>query len=316
MVLIVEKIISIFLIMALGFFANRIGVLPQEGSDFLTNLLIKIITPCMVFSSITSKELSEDTLSATIQAFVGGLIFFTCTALICFVLSKFVFRIEKEDVGTYAFTLGSINSGFMGFPITLALFGSEILYYVVIHNIALTIYLYSIGAVILSVCSGGKASFNLRSFLKSFTNVNAVASFISIIMLFAGLHLPSILFETVESIGDATVPISMLLVGMQLGQSNPLKMLKNGKMVALSLIKMLAFPVLTFLAVNWLPLATSVKVCMVFASVFPAAVGAVPVVAIEGRNALASAELVAFTTLVSVATIPIFATLITAYYGL
>ena len=314
MILIIEKIVSIFLIMAIGFFANRIGVLPKEANDVLTSVLIKIITPCMLISSITSKELSEDTVSATIQIFCGGLIFFIVCAFISFILSKYVFHIKEDEVGTYAFTLGSINSGFMGFPVTLALFGSEILYFMVIHNITLTVYMYSFGPVILAAGHGRKSSFNWHPFLKSFLNINTIVSFISIIMLFAGLHLPSFLFDTVESVGDATVPISMLLVGLQLGQSNPLKILKNGKMVALSLIKMLTFPVLTFLAVNWLPLATSVKVCMVFAAVFPAAVAAAPVTSLEGKDPVPSAEMIAFTTLVSVATIPLFAALITAYY--
>ncbi len=316
MLLIIEKIVSIFLIMALGFIANRVGVLPKEANDFLTNLLIKVITPCMVFASITSKELEDDTVAATIQVFFGALVFFMVAALIGFLLSKYVFRAKPEQIGIYTFTYGSINSGFMGFPITLALFGSEILYFVVIHNITLTIYLYSIGPAILALCSGEKASFSWKTFFHSFLNINTIASVVSIFMLFTGLHLPDFLFDTVESVSDATVPVSMLLVGMQLGQTNPLKMLANGKMVGLSLIKMLTLPVLTFLAVNWLPLSVSVKVAMVFAAVFPAAVATVPVVTLEGKDSIATAEIVAFTTLVSVATIPIFATLITAYYSL
>ncbi len=135
-------------------------------------------------------------------------------------------------------------------------------------------------------------------------------------MLFAGLHLPAVLFQTTETIGNATVPVSMLLVGMQLGDSNPLGMLKHGRMVAISVVKMLLLPVLTFLAINWLPLAVNVKVCLIFAAVFPAAVAAVPVTAMEGKNTLASAETVAFTTLLSVVTVPLFAAILMGYYNI
>lgn len=314
MVLIIEKIISIFLIMAVGFAANRLGVLPKEANEFLTNLLIKIITPCMIVSSITSKELTEETFAATIETLVLAMLFFIFAAIAGYLICKFIFRVEPENLGVYAFTFGSINSGFIGFPITLALFGADILYLMVLHNIALTVYLYSLGPIILSAGSGSKKAFDLKSFLLSFCNINAIVSFISIVMLFAGLHLPATIFETAETIGDATVPISMLLVGMQLGDTNPVKMLAHGKMVGISFTKMLLLPVLTFLAVNWLPIPSAVKLCLTFAAVFPGAVAAVPVTSLEGKNALPSAEVVAFTTLLSILTIPAFATVLTAYY--
>ena len=186
----------------------------------------------------------------------------------------------------------------------------------VLHNIMLTIYTYTFGPTILSLGSKEKKSFNWKAFLLSFCNINAVVAFISIIMLFAGLHLPAFLFQTTETIGNATVPVSMLLVGMQLGDSNPLGMLKHGRMVAISVVKMLLLPVLTFLAINWLPLAVNVKVCLIFAAVFPAAVAAVPVTAMEGKNTLASAETVAFTTLLSVVTVPLFAAILMGYYNI
>ena len=62
--------------MAVGFVANRTGVLPREGNKFLTNLLIKVIAPCMIFSSITSKELTDDTFAATLYTLLGAALFF------------------------------------------------------------------------------------------------------------------------------------------------------------------------------------------------------------------------------------------------
>ena len=294
--------------------ANRMGVLPKEANEFLTSLLIKIITPCMILSSITSKELTDETFAATVETLIFAILFFVLAAVVGYILCRFVIHVDKEDLGMYAFTFGSINSGFIGFPITLALFGSDILYLMVIHNIALTVYLYSFGPTILGLGDRGKKSFDFKSFLLSFWNINAIVSLISIVMLFAGLHLPSALFETAETIGDATVPVSMLLVGMQLGDTNPVKMLAHGKMVAISLTKMLLLPVLTFLAVNWLPIPTGVKLCLTFAAVFPAAVAAVPVTSLEGKNALSCAEVVAFTTLLSIITIPVFAAALTEIY--
>lgn len=176
----------------------------------------------MIFSSITSKELTDDTFAATLYTLLGAALFSVCAAVLGWVLCKYLLRVSPlEDVGVYAFVFASLNSGFMGFPITLALFGQDILYFMVVHNITLTLYLYTLGPIILSVGSQGpqkKSAFDLRSVLASLLNINTIVAFVSIIMLFAGLHLPALLFESIETIGDATVPISMLLVGVQLGE--------------------------------------------------------------------------------------------------
>ena len=86
--------------------------------------------------------------------------------------------------------------------------------------------------------------------------------------------------------------------------------------MGISFLKMLLLPVLTFLLVNWLPLDVSVKVCLVFAASFPVAVAVVPVTSEQNRDYLIAAEMVAITTLFSLAVIPAVATFLLGYYGL
>lgn len=336
MELIIEKILAIFLLMATGFGVGKLKVLPKDSNATLNVLLIKVITPCMILSSITSKELTDDTLSMTLQTFAGSVVFFAAAGVLGYFFAKHLLRVRpSSNIGVYTFAFASINTGFMGFPVTLALFGQDIFYLMVMQNVILTVYLYSAGPLILrlgcessealpagaadtasavetSGAAGGGSA--LKSFFKSFWNPNAVASVISLAMLFAGLHLPTVIFEPVQTLGDATIPLSMLLVGLQLSESNIADLIKNGKILAFSLGKMLILPVLTFFAVNWLPLAVSVKICLIFAAVFPAAVVVAPVTAMENKNSLAAAELIAITTLLSVGTIPLFATLLIQFY--
>ena len=339
MELVVGKVLAIFLLMAAGFGVGRLKLLPEGSNTTLNVLLIKVITPCMILSSITSKELTDDTLSMTLQTFAGSVVFFVVAGVLGYFFAKHLLRvIPSSNLGVYTFAFASINTGFMGFPVTLALFGQDIFYLMVMQNVILTVYLYSAGPLMLRLgcergevlqtetsgtsdtanavktegTSGGSSA--LKSFFKSFWNPNAVASVISLIMLFAGLHLPKLIFEPVQTLGDATIPLSMLLVGLQLSESNISDLIKNGKILAFSLVKMPLLPVLTFFAVNWLPLAVSVKVCLIFAAVFPVAVVVAPVTAMENKNSLAAAELIAITTLLSVGTIPLFATLLTQFY--
>ena len=79
---------------------------------------------------------------------------------------------------------------------------------------------------------------------------------------------------------------------------------------------MLLLPLIIFLLVNWLPIADTVKVCLIFGAAFPAAVVTSAVAVIENKNAILAAECIAVTTLISIVTIPVIAMLISAFYGL
>ena len=128
MELVFGKILSIFLIIGIGYVANKTDIMPMAANRYLVALLLRVTCPCMIIASITSNELREDTLSLSLQTLVGGIMFFAVSALLGWVLSAKVIKVEPaENVGVYTFAFGSINSGFIGFPITLAIFGSGIL---------------------------------------------------------------------------------------------------------------------------------------------------------------------------------------------
>ena len=316
MELVFGKILSIFMIIAVGFAANKADIMPMAANKYLVGLLIRVTCPCMIVASITSNELREDTLSLSLQTLIGAVIFFTVSALVgWFICAKIVKVLPRENIGVYTYSFGSINSGFIGFPITLALFGSSILYLMVIHNVLLSLYLYTFGIMLVNIGASGR-KLDFKGFLNSFKNINSIAAGVSIVMLFAGLKLPTVIFDCVDMIGDATTPLSMLIVGMQLGDCDFREVLKNRKLLGISLLKMLLLPVLTFLLVNWLPLDVSVKVCLVFAASFPVAVAVVPVTSEQNRDSLIAAEMVAITTLFSLAVIPAVATFLLGYYGL
>ena len=68
------NIAAVFLIMGVGFAANKAGMLPEEANKYLSPLLIKITTPCMVLANIASREVEE------------GMWHSVVTALVCFAL--------------------------------------------------------------------------------------------------------------------------------------------------------------------------------------------------------------------------------------
>jgi len=318
MSVIIGKIVSIFLITGVGYVANKVNVLPNESNKYLVDLMMKITCPCMVITAIMSTELTPETLSKTAQMLLLAAGFFVMSTIVGWLFCVKVLGIKAEnDAGVYVACMATVNNGFMGFPITLALFGNDVLFLMVLFQTLLVIYLYSAGVVLVNYgkerLDGEGGSYSI---LKSLANPCTICAVVSIVLLLLKVQIPEVLYNSLDSLGSATVPISMLVVGIQLGSSSFKRVFTNKNLLITSFVKMLVFPALTFLAVNWLPLATDLKIALTFGAAFPTAVVMVAIASMEKRNSTLAAEIVAFTTLISIITLPAVAIALMTYYGL
>lgn len=314
MITVFLKILVIFLMAGVGFFANKIGILPYDSNKYLVNLMLLITTPCMIISSLASRDISSETFSLTIETLVGSLAFFIVIPIFALIVAK-VFRLAPhEDLGVLMVIMTALNTGFMGFPITKAIFGDFYFFLMVVQNIVLNIYIYFIAIVQLNYGQTNKG--HIKTVIRSALNPCVVAAITGLVLLFGKIRLPNVLMEFFTTVGDATIPISMIVVGIQLAESDLKNMVKNRSLLIASLVNIVVVPVLTFFMVNWLPIQTPVKVILIFASAFPCAVAVVGVAAKEDRNSGLMAEGVALTTAISMITLPITASFLMSFYGL
>lgn len=301
------------MIIGVGFIANKVGVMPKESNDFFVALLMKVAVPCMILASITSRTLTDDSLNSTLLVLGCGLVILLVFYYIGFALFKYVLKTPADEIHTYAFTFGSVNNGFIGFPITLAIFGKDALFLMAVNQIALSLYLYTFGPMVIPH-GDHREKFSFKKVISSLSHMGTISSLVGIFMLFAGLKLPSMIFDGVDMIGSATTPLSMLVIGMQLGETNFKELLGDLKLIIASVVKMISMPLLTFLAVNPLPMPNEVKVCLVFGACFPVAVATSPVISSLGKSPVPAAKYIAVTTLISIITIPVVASFLLGFY--
>ncbi len=305
------KIAAIFAMTAIGFAAAKTGILPAESKKYLSNLLLFITSPCMIIGSMTSQTLDNHTFELMIQIVAGSFIFFFAAMGIAFLIVKLM-RPDKEDAGVLMVIITAVNTGFMGFPVTKAIFGNTYFFLMVIQNIVLNIYLYSM--MVYQMNYGFRKKEGIKGMLMPMLNMCTYALIAGLVLMLLKVQLPDILADFINTIGDATIPVSMIVVGVQLSESSIRKMLTNRRLIIASLCNMILMPVLTFLAVNWLPLASESKLILIFAAAFPCAVVSTAIALKENRNAALMAEGVAMTTLISMSTLPVAAILLTQLY--
>ena len=314
MVVVFTKVLEIFALLGIGFVANRKGILPSSASPYLTNLLLVIATPCLIVTSIASKELTQDTIKETIFVMGANIVFFAVGAIAAMLLMRALNIEPKEDRGVLSVVVCSVNSGFMGFPIALMIFGQEGLYYMVICNMVLTFYLYSLAFIQIGSRDKGKRSF--KEIVKPMMNLCMLSAILGAFLLFTGIKIPAPLFEVMELLGDATIPLSMILVGMLFGESDLKSTIKDKRLLKVTFLAMVVWPAVVFAIMFFVPAAPMPKAMFVFSVAFPSAAVVPALAQRQGMNAKLAAQGVTFTTLVSMITIPVMALLLMYVYGL
>ena len=132
--------------MGVGFAANKSGMLPEEANKYLSPLLMKITTPCLILANIATREVEEGMWGDIFKALGCFALYFVVFCFLGWVLCAKMMKLKgHEDCGVYMMLFASINNGFIGLPITLAIFGEDALFYMAFFQIVLVLYLFGPG---------------------------------------------------------------------------------------------------------------------------------------------------------------------------
>lgn len=195
---------QLFLLMALGAFFSRRGILDGGFQKGLTDLVIDLILPCSIITSF-EVDLTEELFRQSIQVAVSSLVI----QVGCWLLAHAAFRrcaAGRQPVLQYAVICS--NAGFLGTPVAQGLFGAPGVVLASIYLIPQRVAMWTLGVAFFEK-SNGKAVWK-----RVVTHPCIVAVFLGAVLLFTGLRLPGVVDNTVRAVGDCNTGLSMFLVGM------------------------------------------------------------------------------------------------------
>ena len=304
---IIIKISTVFVMIFVGFAACKINFIKSEAQKHLIDLILNITLPLMLINSICSNELTDDSLQLTIKTLLFSSTYFAIAGTAAIILVK-LFRIKDlNDIGVYKVIFTSLNAGFMGLPITLAVFGEEAVYYMALHNIVLNVVLYFF--CIIQLNNGVKKGAVKKTLMK-LLNPCIIGAVLGIVLLFLRVDIPQYISGLMQSIGDVTIPVAMMVVGIQLADGKITDCFRNGRLVAFSVVTMLIWPVIIMSIVRFIPMAGILKIIFTLGAALPPATTISALAAYEHRNYKLAADGIIVTTLMSVVTIPIIVMMI------
>lgn len=307
MLVIFSNVAVIFALVAVGFIANRRDILPSSITPYLTRLLLNITLPAFILISVTENILTPQMIGEIKQVSIIMVGIYTLGIPFCLLAAKLL-RFPKESRGLYAAMLLFTNSGFMGLPIAFAVFKQHGLFIMVFENMFMTLFMYSVGVILIGL--GISKKIEWKEALKSVANYCMLASIVGVIMLFAGITFPKPAADFLHLIGEMTVPLSMMLVGIQLGASNLSQLIRKPDLIVFTIVKSSLLPAATLLFMYFIDVSPMVKVITVLCMALPAAAIIVALSEKNGADTSLAAGGVSLSTLFSMISIPLICTLL------
>ncbi|MCK9554931.1 AEC family transporter [bacterium] len=206
------SVISIFFIGILGFYILKKGILGECCLKTLSDLVINITVPCLIFNTIVENLKPSDLFKMWIFPVMAIVIF--VTALLIAYLYTLADKSIKENSGVFKALVSLQNSLFLPLPIITLFFEGEqetiMLVALFLYGLVNGLLTYIFAPLLMSV--RGKERI---STFKLVLNMPTLATVFSIIFVFLRLRqfIPHFIQYPIELVGNATVPLIMISIG-------------------------------------------------------------------------------------------------------
>lgn len=230
-----NAVLPMCLVMALGYGTRRLGWLRREEISTINKIAFRIFLPCLLYYNIYCSDLSGSFDPLLMAYAVGGVLLTFGLAL------GYTLLTEKLPERRGVLIQGMFRSNYviMGIPVVTALLGADQLGTVSIL-IAVIVPLFNMLAVVVLEVFRGQKPKPLHILGQIAKNPLVIGSVLGILTLVAGIRLPHILEQTIQSVSAIASPLQLFLLGAFF-QFSGLKTYRR-ELVTVSIAKLIVSP--------------------------------------------------------------------------
>ena len=230
-----NAVLPMCLVMAIGYGTRRLGWLRREEISTINKIAFRIFLPCLLYYNIYCSDLSGSFDPLLMAYAVGGVLLTFGLAL------GYTLLTEKLPERRGVLIQGMFRSNYviMGIPVATALLGADQLGTVSIL-IAVIVPLFNMLAVVVLEVFRGQKPKPLHILGQIAKNPLVIGSVLGILTLVAGIRLPHILEQTIQSVSAIASPLQLFLLGAFF-QFSGLKTYRR-ELVTVSIAKLIVSP--------------------------------------------------------------------------
>ena len=193
----------LFIYMAVGFGCRKAGIFNDVARDKLTDFVVFVTLPCMIFESFNMAFSLESLKQGALALLIA--VGMSCVALLLGTVLYNRFPYEEKSILQYG-TLVS-NSGFAGLPVVSGAYGDEGLFLGSLFIIPTRILMWSAGISLFTRADAKQAV------KKVLLNPGIIAVEVGLVRMLFQIPLPHFVDTAVDNLGGCTSPMAMALVG-------------------------------------------------------------------------------------------------------
>ena len=313
--MVLKQVLVLFLLIVIGAVVKRLRVVTDHVMREVGALVLNVTLPAFLITSM-NMDFSPGVLKSSGIFLVISLSVYVFGILVVRP-ATWLLRVDGKAMDVYEYIILFSNFGYMGYPVIDLIYGAQGVFYAAIYNLPFSFLVWTHGVHVLRRHAdlGGHGGSRdqtggprgLRGFRP---NPSLVAIVLGFSLFLLSIDLPGPLFDALGLVGSMTTPLSMMFIGFILADSDFRQLTLDWKIYGFSALRLLIMPFCVYLALTLLGFEGLLLGIPVVISAMPAAANSAVIAAQFGSDYQLASRAIFISTLLSIATIPLFVALL------
>lgn len=237
----IEIILIPTLMIVIGYLFKRLGILKPQDSNVLSSIVITVSMPAMIFLNLSK---------ATIHPSLGILPIISIIISVIGMIIAYAYcksrSYDKIKTWTIMIAAAMMNTGFIGYPITLGVFGEEGLIHAIFFDLVTPILFVAYGMILVREFGGDRK----RVIREGLTFMPLWGVIFGLIANAVHFQPGYVIGSTLNYLSESTVPLIMLSLGLTINFRDVKKYMSDS--VVVSAIRLLIAPCIVFITFSLL----------------------------------------------------------------
>jgi len=304
--MVLQQVFVIFLLIVIGAVVKRLKVVTDDVIREVGSLVLNVTLPAFLITSM-NMEFSPSVLKSSAIFLVISLSVYVFGILMV-KPATWLLKVDGKAMDVYEYIILFSNFGYMGYPVIDLIYGSQGVFYAAIYNLPFSFLVWTHGVHVLRRHTDSAVGNSKRFHI----NASLIAIVAGFILFLLSVELPGPIFDSLTLVGSMTTPLSMMFIGFILADSDFKQLTMDWKVYAFSVLRLLIMPICVYLVLKTMGFEGLLLGVPVVISAMPAAANSAVIAAQYGSDYQLASRAIFISTLLSIATIPLFVALLAA----
>ena len=241
-IVLIKAMLVLFIIMCIGYAMRKCGWLDDNAGQVMSSLIVNVTGPALVIASVCSGSAKSGSKMEIIKIFLIGIVLYAVYIVLSIILIKICRLGKSPNANIYELILIFANTGYIGYPVYRVLYGDYGIFAAAILHMPFNILIYTYAVYKMRGNKSQGEKFNFKKLI----NPGTISSIIAIMIFFMNIKASFVIADTASSLGNVTIPLSMILIGYSL-ETIPLKdVFKDIQSYIITFLRLIAMPAICF----------------------------------------------------------------------